>query len=402
MNKCPICQTATVDGALYCHMCGVSLKDAQRKLQESMRSGRLPLYRHAFTAFGEQKTVEVWCHDITTFPQDFDLLTVSAFPNNYNTTARSLIGALWRNLGINVGELLTDPFIDLRPQIGCWLSRPLPASSTGGLFTHIGCITLGGSEIGKGSIISRIRSYFHMLDLAADADVPMETILVPLIGTGDQNIQADQILLPLMNEVVSLLKRNNKVKKLLFVERNYEKASMAADALRKSYQLSYAPAENTAKPLNKEPYFFLSYTTHGDTYAAELFRDELRRRGLRYWYAPDSIRSGDYASQIVEGSAQAITPPKSSKEFASAHTLSASSAGTHPTPTMWSMNWIWLSTALAKASASSPSCSKATIRAIPCPTTSLACSGAWAIPIPCRSESANSSTKSCPRPPFDL
>lgn len=301
MNKCPICQTATVDGALYCHMCGVSLKDAQRKLQESMRSGQLPLYRHAFTAFGEQKTVEVWCHDITTFPQDFDLLTVSAFPNNYNTTARSLIGALWRNLGINVGELLTDPFIDLRPQIGCWLSRPLPASSTGGLFTHIGCITLGGSEIGKGSIISRIRSYFHMLDLAADADVPMETILVPLIGTGDQNIQADQILLPLMNEVVSLLKRNNKVKKLLFVERNYEKASMAADALRKSYQLSYAPAENTAKPLNKEPYFFLSYTTHGDTYAAELFRDELRRRGLRYWYAPDSIRSGDYASQIVEG-----------------------------------------------------------------------------------------------------
>ena len=61
------------------------------------------------------------------------------------------------------------------------------------------------------------------------------------------------------------------------------------------------PAENTAKPLDKEPYFFLSYTTHGDTYAAELFRDELRRRGLRYWYAPDSIRSGDYASQIVEG-----------------------------------------------------------------------------------------------------
>ena len=46
--------------------------------------------------------------------------------------------------------------------------------------------------------------------------------------------------------------------------------------------------------------FFLSYTTHGDTQVAELLRDELKQRGIRCWYAPDDIRPGDYASQIVE------------------------------------------------------------------------------------------------------
>lgn len=299
MKKCPICQTPIVEGANFCHMCGVSIKKAQEELERRMREGTLPLYQHTFQALDEQKTIEVWCHDITTFPQYFDLLTISAFQDGYNLRSNSVIGALWRSMQLDAGKLLDDPFIDLRSYIGCWLSKALPPSATQGRFGRIGCISLNGHKTEPGHIINRLRSYFHLLDLAADAGIDMETIAMPIIGTGVQKIQPEQILLPLMNEVISMMKRNNRVKKVIIIEYDWNKASMAADLLRQSYQLSFGGTAQEEKPA-QEPMFFLSYTTHGDTQVAELLRDELKRRGIRCWYAPDDTQPGDYASQIVE------------------------------------------------------------------------------------------------------
>lgn len=299
MKKCPICQTTIIDGAHYCHMCGIPLKSAQEELQMRMRAGELPLYQYTFQEQGEQKAIEVWCHDLTTFPQYIDLLTVSAYLDSYHNTNKSLIGALWQNLHLNVGELLNNPYIDLRSHVGCWLSNEIEDLTAHMHFGRIGCISLNGIDAESGHIMNRLRSYFHMLDLAADAGIAMETIALPIIGTGSQKIQIEDILLPLMNEVISLMKRNSSVKKVLFVERDWDKANEAAELLRQSYQLSYAIEEHKGKK-GSEPYFFISYTTHGDTYVAEILRDELKRRGIRCWYAPDDIHAGDYASKIVE------------------------------------------------------------------------------------------------------
>ena len=299
MKKCPICQTPIVDGANFCHMCGVSIKNAQEELEKRMHEGKLPLYQHSFQALGEQKTIEVWCRDITTFPQYFDLLTISAYQDSYNIHSKSVIGALWNSMQLNVGELLRDPYVNLLDYVGCWLSKELTSSATHSRFGRIGCISLNGKKAEPGHIMNRLKSYFHLLDLAADAGIEMETIAMPIIGTGVQKIQPEQILLPLMNEVISMMKRNDKVKKVIFVEYDWNKASKAADILRQSYQLSFGGSEPDEKPTS-EPLFFLSYTTHGDTHVAELLRDELKRRGIRCWYAPDDIRPGDYASQIVE------------------------------------------------------------------------------------------------------
>ena len=299
MKKCPICQSPIVEGAHFCHMCGISLKNAQEELNRRMRAGELPLYQHAFQVQGEQKLIEVWCHDLTTFPQYIDLLTISAFQDSYNVKIKSVIGALWNSMRLDAGKLLKDPYSDLRSYVGCWLSRELPYASTNGHFGRIGCISLNGKDAEPGHIMSRLRSYFHMMDLAADAGIAMETIALPIIGTGRQKINTETILLPLMNDVVAFMKRNNSVRKVLFVEYDWNKANEAAELLRQSYQLSYSADEPDVKK-ETEPYFFLSYTTHGDTHVAELLRDELKRRGYRCWYAPDNIRTGDYASKIVE------------------------------------------------------------------------------------------------------
>lgn len=299
MRKCPICQAAIVEGAHFCHMCGIPLKNAQEELDRRMRAGELPLYRHTFQVQGVQKAIEVWCHDLTKFPQFFDLLTISAYMDSYNIKSKSVIGALWKNFRLDVGKLLDAPYIDLRPYVGCWLSKEIADSSAGSHFGRIGCISLSGKNAETGHVMCRLKSYFHMLDLAADAGIAMETIAMPIIGTGVQKIKTDTILLPLMNEVIAMMRRNNSVKKVLFVEYDWNKANETAELLRQSYQLSYGSEEPKGKKAT-EPYFFISYTTHGDTYVAEALRDELKRRGIRCWYAPDSIRSGDYASKIVE------------------------------------------------------------------------------------------------------
>ena len=140
MKKCPICQTPIVEGANFCHMCGVSIKNAQEELEKRMHEGTLPLYQHSFQASGELKSIEVWCHDITTFPQYFDLLTISAYQNSYNIHSKSVIGALWNSMHLNVGDLLKDPYIDLRNYVGCWLSKEIPPSATHNRFNRIGCI----------------------------------------------------------------------------------------------------------------------------------------------------------------------------------------------------------------------------------------------------------------------
>lgn len=188
---------------------------------------------------------------------------------------------------------------DLRGHVGCWLSKEIPEEAVQGRFGRIGCLSLNGELTGAGSILSRIQAYFHMLDLAADSGVRMETIALPILGTGVQKIQLRSILLPLMNEVIDFLKRNDSVRKVLFVEYDWKKANEAADLLGRSYQLSYSEEKPAARQA-PDPYFFISYSTHGDTFVAELLRDELKRRGIRCWYAPDNIRSGDFASKIVE------------------------------------------------------------------------------------------------------
>jgi len=245
------------------------------------------------------KELAVYCCDICAFDQEISILTTSAYVNSYYPTPRSVFGAL-NTHGISVQKLAMDPEIDLRPSCHTWLSKAIPSSDTA--IRRIGCIELIGGAYDytkiEQSMINSIRAYFSMLDIAAIYDIDMETVALPLLGSGDQHISAKLMLIPLLNECISFLKRNGAVKKICFIERNPEKATFIADYIQKSYNILMQSAVPSIDPPRRRPSAFISYSTL-DKNIADNLCSKLENNGIPVWYAPRDVK-GAYAEAITQ------------------------------------------------------------------------------------------------------
>ena len=243
------------------------------------------------------KNISVFNDDVTAFEDNIDILTTSAFVGSYAPTPRTVFKAL-DDCGISVKALSKDPEFDLRKPCHIWLSKENIGSSAG--IGRIGCIEFIGMhyvlmdeyEIEQ-SIINSIRAYFYMLDLASVYDVKMNTIALPLLGSGNQNISYNLLLIPLLNECISFLKRNHEVKNIYFIEKNPQKADLLARSLENS--LRFFDADRKEQRCDTA---FISYAS-GDKNIADNLCAKLEREGIKVWYAPRDVR-GPYASAIVQ------------------------------------------------------------------------------------------------------
>lgn len=262
-----------------------------------------PLYSTQIaTDFGE-KEISVYSCDITKFDREIDVLTTSAFVNSYEPTPRTMFRAL-KDIGISVKELSYFPEIDLRTPCNTWLSKEiLPKERK---IHRIGCIELinyfanvSDDTKSEQTMLNSIRSYFSMLDIASFIGVKMETVVMPLLGSGNQHISANLIIVPLLNECVSFLKRNGEVKRILFVEKNDDKAKFIAEYISKSYNIlthANSSAENPEE--QKKTCAFISYASE-DKNIADNLCSKLESKGVRVWYAPRDVK-GPYAEAIAQ------------------------------------------------------------------------------------------------------
>jgi len=238
------------------------------------------------------------------FPERIDVLTTSAFCRCYTPTPTSLFGALHR-AGVYVEQLAIEPQIDLRSSCNIWLSRNVPEGDA--KIGRIGCIELvdpwsagtTGEQFGQ-TILTSIRSYFYMLDLAAVNGIPMDTVALPLLGSGDQHMDGAMMAVPIINECVSALKRNPAIRRICFVERSQEKAQLVAQALQNSYNLQVL--EQIKEKSKPQPLAFISYAS-SDKNIADNLCSKLERRGVPVWYAPRDV-VGPYAAAITEAIAR--------------------------------------------------------------------------------------------------
>ncbi len=252
------------------------------------------------TAYGA-KRLSVVAQDVTTLTEHIDLLTTSAYEHSYTPTVRSLFGALYYSLGISAYRLAEHPYIDLRRPAGVWLSSPI--EKEGCPIGRIGCIEFRykDGKVDEERLLGSMQAYFYMLDVATASGMRLETLALPLLGTGSQRVSANLILAPLLNECISFLKRNAAVKEVLFIERDTEKAEAFVTGVRGSLSLlRAAKAEETATATAEEekPLAFISYTTRNRNVADNLCF-KLESRGIRVWYAPRNVE-GPYATAIAE------------------------------------------------------------------------------------------------------
>jgi len=107
-----------------------------------------------------------------------DLLVVSAFPDDYEPTSESVIGALDRR-GVSVGLLAQDRLADMRETSSCWLSQRLEVDKAG--FRQLLCFE-PADGVGAADAVGDV---FRALIPYVNAKSGLRRVAMPLLATGD-------------------------------------------------------------------------------------------------------------------------------------------------------------------------------------------------------------------------
>ncbi|XP_060564379.1 uncharacterized protein LOC132723632 [Ruditapes philippinarum] len=126
--------------------------------------------------------IELLSGDITQLSKDdmVDIAMVSAFTGDYAPMSGTVLGALKKNLGINVMKLSMDKELDLRALFSCWLSKPITETSSP--FKKVLCFEKRrGSQL---TVFAQISEMFRVF-------VPVfnnqdHSVITPLLATGHQ------------------------------------------------------------------------------------------------------------------------------------------------------------------------------------------------------------------------
>ena len=216
-----------------------------------------------------EKRVELYEGDLTEVEQvdEFDLLVISAFPNDYIPTPSSLIGALYRK-GLSVGKLASDKDIDLREAYSCWLSKDLKPEHHGLVFKRILCFepqTRGRPPEVVGDI------FRALTPILADCQ-DIQKIAMPVVAAGDQGYSITEMLEPLLDAAIHWLEIGLPLTRIKIVTRN---ASGINDALSvfNAKKNTYIPSEDLASQANPEDEqydVFISYSRRNSSESSQI------------------------------------------------------------------------------------------------------------------------------------
>ncbi len=254
------------------------------------------------TPYGSKK-IRICQGDILDYKDTVNLLTISAYEHSYNPVQGTIIKALFENKGISIRMLSQNPKLDLRDFCGCWISRKLPATDFNPNIKRIGCVELNlvNAKHSPEILLSRIQSFFQVLHLLPLNNTSVRRLVMPLLGTGRQNIEPRLIVVPLISETLNYLRQTPYTDDITFIERNTEKADILDEALTQSYAVWQELKNAVSKSYVKKESLlvFISYSNE-DRSIADLLCQKLEKQGISVWYAPRDIHQGNYALAIVQ------------------------------------------------------------------------------------------------------
>ena len=243
---------------------------------------------------GGERKIELLQGDLARLPPEHavDVLIVSAFPNDYRATPKSLIGAL-EERGLSILKLSWDKQADLRQQYSCWLSKPVSAR-LGFNFRHILCIESGW----RGTPPQITDDLFGALAPYLLTDFPNSSVAMPLIGAGDQGWPPEEMFEAILRAAVDWIERGLPLRLLKIVVVRKDTARKLVEIFeaqkerRRASEDRLSP-EAVASPTAARYDVFLSYA-HEDAEIARYVTEKLRQahQNISIFYDQSSVQEG--------------------------------------------------------------------------------------------------------------
>ncbi len=180
------------------------------------------------------KSIELIQGDITQLNGELDCLVVSAFKNGFTPTPGSVLGALYNNHEILLTNLIEQAPINLRNPFNIWISEELENTN----FKRIACIEIIGTNFEFETVF---KSLTTLLLICETHNIKMNSIALPILGTGRQGLNPELIIPHLLENTHNALKHVKQLNKVLFVEMTEEKVQLLNDAINKFLKRDDSP-----------------------------------------------------------------------------------------------------------------------------------------------------------------
>lgn len=205
---------------------------------------------------GGTRTIAIYQGDLTAIPpaEAVDVLVVSALPNSYRPSSKSLIGALNRR-GVSVEALAADKAEDFRPTLACWLSKPIATAGPAVQFKRILCFE--PKERGKPAEV--IGDVFQCLT-SMSSTTPIQSVAMPILAGRGQGATNLEIVIPLLEAAAEWLANGLPIKTIKIVASSALTAAELRGAFSVFKRQFKAPAAPIVPPVPTYKYdLFISY-----------------------------------------------------------------------------------------------------------------------------------------------
>jgi hypothetical protein len=219
----------------------------------------------------EGKRIELYQGDLTILSANeaVDLLVVSAFPNDYTPTKKSLIGALYKK-GLSVAALAQSKEKDLRHDFSCWLSYEISPPNPGLRFKRILCF----EPMVRGEPPELVGDIFRALAPILGEKSDISSIAMPIVAAGDQGYSISTMLTPLLEAAIQWMEKGLPLNCIKIVAYSDEQGQEAIKVFSQRKALYHQ-----SEPLSQaeiEYDVFISYARENND-EMELFEKELIR-----------------------------------------------------------------------------------------------------------------------------
>lgn len=189
-----------------------------------------PDYFALDTIYGE-KIIEFRHGDITEIEEEVDILVSSAFAGDYYPSSTSLIGALFRKFSLSVEDLSRQPALDLRRNLNTWVSSEVREILKTNNIYFKRLIVVEDFRINK--LRETFNNIFATVAVAELKGMGIRTIIMPLLGSGDQAISYELILRCIIDEAKKAMKTIAGLERIIFCEISEHKARRMFEELDK-------------------------------------------------------------------------------------------------------------------------------------------------------------------------